>query len=117
MFNWNKHRVCLAEGPRDSFVLLAIRAEFVSNSSNDGAAASGKTVIWDDGSHQRAFPVKQVIVDESALFRFEDDRGRVFALRPMTAEFYEDKVRAQVGGPDLETDDDVMEFYLAPRGW
>ena len=105
MFDWDRHEVCLAEGPRDSYVLLALRPE-----------QRGDTVVWDDGSHQRAFAVERVLTDEPDRFRFEDERGRTFTLRPLTARLYAERVREQVGGPTLATDEKVRAFYLAPRG-
>jgi hypothetical protein len=79
--------------------------------------AESETVIWDDGSHMRAFPLAKVIDDEEGQFRFEDARGQVFTLRPLTAALYATRVKAKVGGPILKTDDAVQHFYLAPRGW
>jgi len=113
MFDWKRHQVCLAEGPDDSSVLLAIRPERLANEGGDGE----ETVVWDDGSRQRAFPLGRVLEDEPSQFRFEDDRGRIFTLRPLTARLYADHVRDQVGGPELKTDGDVRSFYLAPRPW
>ena len=113
MFDWKRHQVCLAEGPDDSYVLLAIRPERLADEGGDGE----ETVVWDDGSRQRAFPLRRVFEDEPSQFRFEDDRGRVFALRPMTARLYAGRVRGQVGGPELKTDEDVRSFYLALRFW
>jgi len=112
MFDRTRHQVCLAEGPADTYVLLAIRRERLPDQGGDG-----ETVTWDDGDHSRAFPVGRVLDDEADLFRFEDDRGRRFVLRPLTAKLYADRVRNAVGGPELETDDAVRRFYLAPRGW
>ncbi len=113
MFDWRRNQVCLAEGPKDAYVLLAIRPERLADEGGDGE----ETVVWDDGSRQRAFPVGRVLDDEPGRFRFEDDRGRAFTLRPLTARLYADRVRDQVGGPELATDEAVREFYLAPRGW
>ena len=112
MFDWTRHQVCLAEGPADSYVLLAIRPELLPDQGG-----AGETVTWDDGDHLRAFPVGRVLDDEPDRFQFDDDRGRRFVLRPLTAKLYADRVREAVGGPDLATDDAVREFYLAPRGW
>ena len=112
MFDWEKNKVCLAEGPKDAYVLLALRPAKLSDEGGDG-----ETIIWDDGDHQRAFPVDRVLDDEPELFRFEDDRGRRFTLRSLTARLYAEKVQAQVAGPDLPTDEAVTEFYLAPREW
>ena len=112
MFDWERNQVCLAEGPRDAYVLLAIRAERRADAGGDG-----ETVVWDDGSRQRAFPLARVLDDEPELFRFEDDRGRTFTLRPLTARLYAERVRERVSGPPLGTDEEVRAFYLAPRGW
>ena len=106
MFDWKQHEVCLAEGPRDAYVLLALRPEL-----------RGDTVVWDDGGHQRAFTVERVFSDEPDRFRFEDERGRTFTLRPLTARLYAERVRDEVGGPKLATDEAVLAFYLAPRAW
>lgn len=112
MFDWMRHEVCLAEGPAEAHVLLAIRPERVADKGGEG-----ETVAWDDGDHRRAFPLQRVLVDEPDRFQFEDDRGRRFTLRPLTAKLYADRVRAAVGGPGLATDEAVRAFYLAPRGW
>ena len=112
MFDWEKNKVCLGEGPQDAYVLLALRPARLSDEGG-----GGETVIWDDGDHQRAFSLARVLDDEPDLFRFEDDRGRRFTLRPLTSRLYAEKVQAQMGGPDLATDEAVSEFYLAPREW
>jgi len=112
MFDWNRHQVCLAEGPKDTHVLLAIRPERLPDEGGDG-----ESVAWDDGSHQRAFELARVITEESDLFRFEDGEGRRFILQPLTAELYAARVRDEVAGPELSTDEAVRDFYLAPRGW
>ena len=112
MFDWRRHQVCLAEGPADSHVLLAIRPERLADVGGDG-----ETVTWDDGDHSRAFELKRVLDDEPDRFRFEDDRGRRFTLTPLTAGRYADRVRDEVGGPELPTDEAVRDFYLAPRRW
>ncbi len=112
MFDWRRHPVCLAEGPADSYVLLAIRPERLADVGGDG-----ETVTWDDGDHSRAFELKRVLDDVPDRFRFEDDRGRRFTLTPLTAEVYAQRVRAAVGGPDISTDEAVRDFYLAPRRW
>ncbi len=112
MFDWTSHQVCLAEGPTDAGVLLAIRPERVPDQGG-----TGETVVWDDGDHRRAFPLSRVVGDEPAAFSFQDDRGRRFALTPLTAKLYRDRVRELVDGPDLKTDEEVRDFYLAPRSW
>jgi len=112
MFDWSRHLVCLPEGPDDAHVLLAIRPERVPDVGGDG-----ETVIWDDGSRQRAFPLASVIEDAPDRFRFRDDRGRVFTLQPLTAARYADQVRSKAGGPALASDEEVREFFLAPRAW
>jgi hypothetical protein len=117
MFDWKRHRVCLAEGPAETYALLAIRPERRPDRYSDGQIAESETVIWDDGSHMRALPLAKVVTDEEGLFLFEDDRGQVFTLRPLTAALYAALVKAKVGGPELDTDEAAMEFYLAPRGW
>ena len=117
MFDWERNRVCLAEGPRDAYVLLAIRPSRLPDVGPDGRDVSSETVSWDDGSHERAFSVARVLKDEPELFRFEDDRGRTFTLRPLTARLYAERVRERVSGPPLATDEEVRAFYLAPRAW
>lgn len=112
MFDWTRHQVCLAEGPDDAHVLLAIRPERVPDQGG-----TGETVVWDDGDHRRAFPLSRVVGDEPAAFSFQDDRGRRFALKPLTAKLYRDRVRGPAGGPELATDEEVRDFYLAPRSW
>ena len=57
MFDWKRHQVFLAEGPKDSYVLLAIRPERLAGEGGDGE----ETVVWDDGSRQRAFPLGLVL--------------------------------------------------------
>lgn len=110
MFDWNSHQVCLAHGPDDAGVLLAIRPD--TRDSGDG-----DVVVWNDGTHQRAFILRDVIEDTADRFEFRDDMGRVFSLQPMTAKSYAAEARANVVGPELETDDDVRRFYLQPRAW
>ena len=112
MFAWTKHEVCLVEGPKDTYVLIGIRPERHKNTGGNG-----ETVIWDDGSHQRAFPVGKALEDDSALFRFEDQRGQQFSLRPMTKKLYDLHVRDVTGGPELKSDEAVRAFYLQPRPW
>lgn len=110
MFNWDEHQVCLAEGPNESFVLLAIRPERLKNEGG-----SGEVIIWDDGDHQRAFILSRVIYDSEDLFRFEDDHKRQRSLRPLTAQLYAARVQKETGGPELPTDEKVRAFFLAPR--
>ena len=112
MFDWRSHQVCLAEGPADTHVLLALRPERLPDVGGDG-----ETVAWDDGDHSRAFPLGRVLEDDPDRFRFEDDRGGRFTLTPLTAERYAERVRDAVGGPDLPTDAAVRAFYLAARPW
>jgi len=112
MFNWNQNPVCLVEGPADTHVLLALRPELVVD---DGGP--GETVTWDDGDHLRAFPLARVLQDEAGVFQFEDDSGRRFSLRPLTAARYGDAVQPLTGGPALLSDKAVQAFYLAPRRW
>jgi hypothetical protein len=110
VFDFEQSPVCIASGPRDTHVLIAIRP------FRDGEVGES-TVLWDDGDHQRAFAAEAVLEDTRARFRFRDDRGRVFALEPMTASIYAARVRAVTGGPELATDRAVREFFLQPRGW
>ena len=110
MFDWEGHQVCLAEGPSDSFVLLAIRPERLKNEGG-----SGEVIVWDDGDHQRAFILSRVIEDSEELFRFEDDQKREFSLRPLTADLYARKVQKEVEGPELPTNESVQAFYLTPQ--
>ena len=112
MFDWRKNQVCLVQGPRDSFVLLAIRPERLPN-----VGGEDETVAWHDGDHERAFALARVLEDEPDRFRFEDELGRIFTLQRLTAALYTKHVRHEVGGPSLDTDEAVQAFYLAPRAW
>lgn len=112
MFEWSKHSVCYAEGPEGTYVLLAIRPQ-----RKKDIGQNTETVFWDDGSHERAFPLGKVLKDNPTAFEFEDDRGRRFSLRPLTPELYEQKVRYGTGGPELKTNKDIQDFYLASRSW
>ena len=112
MFDFEKHSVCLADGPAAAFVLIAIRPE---RSQRPGSPVT--TMIWDDGDHQRAFQVETVLEDTSQRFRFRDSRGRVLSLQPMTADLYSSRVRSETHGPELGSDSAVRAFFLQPRGW
>ncbi len=107
MFDFPNTPVCVASGPRDAYVLLAIRPE----------RRGDEDIVWDDGTHQRAFGVAEVLEDTRARFRFRDDRGRVLSLEPMTAALYGAKIQAETGGPDLTSDRAVRDWYLQPRSW
>ena len=110
MFDWPHNQVCLAEGPRDSFVLLAVRPERLLDTGGDG-----ETVAWHDGAQERACALAKVHADEPRTFRFEDELGRTFTLRPLTAALYASHVRDEASGPELDTDEAVHALYLAPR--
>jgi hypothetical protein len=112
MFDFGKHQVCVVTGPANSYVLIAIRPE--RRGADD---ATTETLLWDDGDHQRAFEVGEVLEDVSSRFRFRDTRGRVFALEPMTPDAYAARVRPETNGPKLGTHGAVQQFFLQPRAW
>jgi len=112
MFDWERHKVCFAEGPPETFVALAVRPTKVEH-----VGGPGETVTWDDGSHERAFEIGRIVRDEPARFEFVDHVGRRLWLVPLTARLYTDRVRELVHGPELKTDKDVRAFYLQPRSW
>jgi hypothetical protein len=61
-------------------------------------------VFWFEGNHRRIFELSRVLEQSADLFRFEDIRGDVFELRPLTLELYRKQVRQHtVGRPDFDT--------------
>jgi len=109
MFEWNKHLVCYVEGPEGVHVLLALGPKRTFDQRDNT-----ELIVWHDGNREQAFPLGKVVRDSPSRFEFQDDRGRWFSLRPMTAEVYEQKVRAGTAGPELKTDQEVRDFYLKP---
>ena len=106
MFDFDKHEVCVADGPKDTYVLIAIRPERRSGEY--------EVLVWNDGDHQRSFAIQELLEDTQSRFRFRDERGQVFTLEPMTADKYESRIRPETHGPALPTDKAVRDFYFRP---
>ncbi len=109
MFDFDKHEVCVADGPKDTYVLIAIRPERLSGEY--------EVLVWNDGDHQRSFAIRELLEDTQSQFRFRDERGQVFTLEPMNAKNYKSRVRPKTRGPELSTDRAVRDFFLQPRAW
>jgi hypothetical protein len=110
-FDFERHKLCLAEGPEDANVLLAL---FPQARNEDSACT------WMDGDHERGFQIRKLLRNEPDRLEFEDFLGRRFSLRPLTVELYRQRVRKKLlGGPAVRSQAELEEFFLVevPRYW
>ena len=71
-------------------------------------------VTWFDLTHERRYPVREVIVDSSDRFTFETDDGLRFTLRPMTMKRYRSDVLPGLTGgkPKISNQADLERHFL-----
>jgi hypothetical protein len=72
-------------------------------------AEDGTLVSWGEGGHVRTFVVDRILVDDGAVFSFDDRRGYRHVLEPMTLALYRERVRSKtVGQPDFQSLEELI---------